>query len=291
MDYLAKLVEFFKDDEEVKRLIMAAGPKKENEYRPEVYAKQLETAIDYIKYYISRMLNSFMPYELKNADEFFINIREQLNACGNDFYYLKNFYRFYFSAMRPELVDEVGKRCAGASVPFGVSLKKAKTVCELLHIIHQTVINNETIYRKMPEIEFIEKEDDCRTTLYGEDTELARNIFRSFPQDILFSAADILSFDGQFLIMVRGRGHALSIEVYPQSNGKYFVSYFIPKICDIDMVNNLKGVRPVSEKAVFTSGEFITTRDKLPSELADFISKVPTDKDMIRRQERLANHK
>jgi len=282
VDYLAKIVEFYKDDLAVKDLVMSVTPKEEFEFRPEQYAKILKTTIEYIKYHICKMLNLLLPYELKNAENFFKDLEQKLYSCGNDYYYLRNFYEVFLRGMREEIKDEVGKKCKGGGANFGVSLRKAASVNELLHIIHQTVTNNETLYCKMPKLREKQNDKGNPITLYGEETELSDIIFNAFPEEIECDFARILSFMGQFLIMVPGRGHALSIEITPKGQDEYYVVYFIPKICNIDMVNELKGVQKVDKNSIFTRGVFTTTTDELPFELVDFISKVPTDHDMFK---------
>jgi len=280
---LAKIIEFFKDDTEIKKLMIEAAPKEEYEYRPEKYAKLLKETIEYIKYHICRMLNSFFQMGLKDAEEFFNHILNRLYSCGENYYKLQEFYTTYISNMRPVLVDEVGKNCIGYYLWSGVSLNKATSVNELLHIIHQTVTNDEYLYNRMPQIETKENESNKTITLYGEKTELADSIFQAIPSDLFVGKTDILSFMGQLLIMIRDRGHALSIEISKDEQDRYFVNYFIPKICNVEMVNMLKGVHPVDENSNYTNytrGVFQTTESELPFELVDFISKVPTDMDM-----------
>ena len=79
-------------------------------------------------------------------------------------------------------------------------------------------------------------------------------------------------------MMVRDRGHALSIEI-EKENDKYYVKYFIPNINNVDMVNELKGVRKVNDQSKFTTGIFETNLENLTSNLTDFIGHVPTDFD------------
>ena len=43
--------------------------------------------------------------------------------------------------------------------------------------------------------------------------------------------------------MARDLGHALTIEIEIE-NTKAHVSYFILKVCNIDMINNLKRITP-----------------------------------------------
>lgn len=87
--------------------------------------------------------------------------------------------------------------------------------------------------------------------------------------------------DDRVIMMVRDIGHALSIEI-EKENDKYYIRYFIPKVCNIDMVNSLKGVKKVKKGDNYTVGIFETSLEKLPFDLVDFISKVPTDIDMYK---------
>ena len=80
--------------------------------------------------------------------------------------------------------------------------------------------------------------------------------------------------------MIRDRGHALSIQIDISDQDNIYVDYYIPKICNIDMVNSLKGVRKVDEHSMFTNGCFQTNINNLNIELFKFISMVPTDLDM-----------
>lgn len=80
--------------------------------------------------------------------------------------------------------------------------------------------------------------------------------------------------------MVRDLGHALTIEIMKQKE-KYEVSYFIPKICNIIMVNKPKGVRKVDYDSQYTRGAFDTIKAELASEIVKIIDGVPMDDDMF----------
>ena len=64
-------------------------------------------------------------------------------------------------------------------------------------------------------------------------------------------------------------------------NDKAMVEYFIPKLCNVDMVNALPGVNPVNEDSVGATGKFEMDRSTLSEGLNDFITKVPTDLDIV----------
>ena len=180
--------------------------------------------------------------------------------------------------MREELVNLVGTNISGYAMFSGISLNKAKSINELLHVVHQTIVNNENIYKRLP---LLDSKDDF-AKLYGKENELARNIFNNINESIDSSELSMMSLgNDRVLLMVRDHGHALSIEI-EKENDKYYVKYFIPKICNVKMVNELKGVRKVDQTSKFTTGIFETTKENLTYELIDFIKHVPTDLDQFK---------
>ena len=82
------------------------------------------------------------------------------------------------------------------------------------------------------------------------------------------------------LMMVRDRGHALTIEI-TINNQMARLEYFILKLCNLDMINNLPGINKVNENSVWATGTFEIPIIDLPNELFTFISKVPMDDDMV----------
>ena len=86
--------------------------------------------------------------------------------------------------------------------------------------------------------------------------------------------------DKKLIMMVRDRGHALTIEITLNAKGAR-MEYFIPKICNVRMVNDLPGLfNPVDKNSVGATGAIETSLEELPSTLYDFISRVPMDHDM-----------
>ena len=57
--------------------------------------------------------------------------------------------------------------------------------------------------------------------------------------------------------------------------------YFIPKICNIDKVNNLLGVNKITNEDKFAKGMFIADINNIGYILNDFMNKVPTDTDIV----------
>lgn len=288
-DKLENMQKFFKYNLEIKNILYNAMPKETDKYNKDAimeYSDKLFKSLNDIEYYINSILDKF---NYNDEDKKYFNnlikiFREELIKCGYDFNLLNNFYKVCFANMSEELVDEVGKNCVGYSLWNGaISLSKAKSLNEILHIIHQKIVNNENTLHSLPKIEEKQNKIGYLISLYGKNSELSKTIFNNFPIELSCGITDIVSLDdNNIIMMVRDRGHALSIEVTKENN-KYYVKYFIPKICNIDMINDLKGVRKVTRDSKFTTGIFETDLNNLSFELSDFISKVPTDDDMFKQ--------
>lgn len=276
---------FFKYDLEVKKILFNVAPKEEYRYSKDTlieYSDKLEHAINDIEYYINSILESFNFFEAdkKYFKNYIMAIKNELIKTGYDYNKLKQFYEVCFSDMSEELINKVGSGIKGYYLFSGVSLSEGKSLNEILHIVHQTIVNNENRFNKLPILENIEIGDENFIRLYGRENELAKNIFNMIPGNIDSDNVQIISLSDRILLMIRDYGHALSIEI-TQENDKYYVNYFIPKICSVNKVNQLRGVKKVNQDSNFTVGSFETTLENLPYELISFIQKVPTDTDII----------
>ena len=284
-DRLYDIEQFFKYNLEIKKILYETLPKEEYRYSKETlieYSDTLFKALNDIKFYMVRMVDMFIgSKESKSYIKNFITaVKNELIKCGYDFNKLKQFYEVFFSNMREELVDKVGSNVSGYSFN-GISLTNGKSINELLHIIHQTVVNDEKNYQSLPIITQKTNNGGYPITLYGEEESLSKKIYELFPIELSCGYTDIVSLsDDHILIMVRDIGHALSIEI-EKENDKYYVKYFIPKICNVGMVNDLRGVKKVNDESKYTVGIFKSDLEHLPFMLFEFISKVPTDEDMF----------
>ena len=281
---LHKMEKFFKYNIEIKKILFDAMPKETDKYNKDTimdYSDKLFKAINDIEYYIENVLDSFSfsKDEQKYFKKYIKAIKHELIKCGYHFDKLKAFYETCFSNMREELVNEVGANCVGYKIYRGVSLTKAKSLNEFLHVVHQTVINDENNLTTLPKLQEKQNKDGYPISLYGYNTELSEKVFNEFPLELSCGWTEIVSLsNNNIIMMVRDRGHALSIEI-EKENDKYYVKYFIPKICNMDMVNKLNGVRKVTNESKFTTGIFESDLEHLSFELIDFIGKVPTDSD------------
>ena len=79
------------------------------------------------------------------------SIKKEFYHCGYDLDKLRNFYRKLISNMDYTFVDEVRKTCVGYSATIEFApVNKAKTINELLHVMHSYIINNRNIINKVP---------------------------------------------------------------------------------------------------------------------------------------------
>lgn len=284
-DKLDNMEKFLKYNLEIKNILYNTMPTEKDKYTKEAiieYSDKLFKALNDIEYYLNNILErfSFSDKDKEYLKNFIKALKQELINCGYDFNKLQNFYNYCFANMNESLVNEVGENCVGYSLFSGVSLTKAKTLNEFLHIIHQTVINDEKALQSLPKIKEKINNEGNEISLYGMDNLDSNMIFEKFPLELSCGPTEIVSLNNNIIMMIRDRGHALSIEI-EKENEKYYVKYFIPKICNMDMVNDLKGVRKVTKDSKFTTGIFETDKEHLLFELVNFISKVPMDKDMF----------
>jgi len=276
---------FFKYDLEIKKLMHDVDIPFDCDYRDDYvskYADKLYGSLQTFQYYFVRIANDLkMSNErIEHINNLFNEYNRKLLSCGTDFDKLSKFYTENIGGMREVFVDKV-KECCGYTMDRGMeTFYQAKTINELLHFLHHSIVNNEEYYQSMPQIAQKNNNDSYPITLYGKENEVSRKIYDNFPLDLDVAYTDILSLKDKILIMVRDRGHALTIEVNVREN-ECDVSYFIPKICNTLMVNNLRGVRNVDENSKFTVGEFRNNNEDIVNAIYDFISKVPTDNDMF----------
>lgn len=283
MDELNKLIKFLKYDTDIKNILINSAPNSNieiNETTIVNYSNYLFNALKNLEFDLNRMIELYPCFGngQEHIKKLFSTFYNELSNCSS-YEKLKNFYKEHMSDLSQNVVDEVGKNCIGYYLFSGVSLEIGTSINELLHIIHQTVINNEALFAKMPKLTSKTNCDNFEINLYGNVSKIGADIFNAIPTELSLGPTDILAIsDDKLLMMVRDRGHALTIEV-EKENDKYYAKYFIPKICNVNMVNELKGVRKVNSNSQYTNGIFEIT-ENIGIEIADFISKVPTDSDM-----------
>ena len=200
-------------------------------------------------------------------------------------------YKTNISNMNEKLIEEVKDNCIGytstSSYDLVQLIGKAGSVNELLHIMHSYIVNNEEILKAMPIIATKKNEENKSIVLYGEETELSKQVFDDFPLELDCGYTDIISMQDRILMMIRDRGHALTIDIDNTDKEKdILVKYFVPKLCNVEMIKELPGIGKFTPNGA--NGMFETKSEELSKRLFNFIEKVPTDADMPGINRRIA---
>ena len=118
---------------------------------------------------------------------------------------------------------------------------------------------------------------DYPIRLRGLNVDKFNKVYDKFPFDLDCGDTDmVVVSENKLIMMVRDRGHALSMEITINKD-KAKIEYFIPKICSINMVNELPGINKANENSVGATGVFEIDTNNLDTDIFNFINKVPTD--------------
>ena len=282
------LDKFFKIDLKIKDLILKNRPN-EKTYDTSgaiKYVDNLIKELDTIKDYFFWVIDTYnmSPY-LKDVINNSINeYKEKLLNSNYDYDRLTRIYEECILKMTVGLEKELQKNLFGYNINRKEveSFEKCRTINDYLHAFHFYIVNNEKIFHSMPVIDRKINKDDEPIILFGKENDLSRDLFNKYPVELGTGEVDILSFDDHLLMMIRDVGHALSVDSTIE-NDNIRVSYFVPKSCNIEKVNKLKGVTKLdpltSDMFSPTNGEFVCKKEDFTSEMIDFISNVPTDID------------
>lgn len=285
---LEVLQRFFDIDNKIKKGMYYNVPPANNGYLDnDTICEYTDNLEDFLKHTFSELKNSSIY--MFGEESVFMDKLEELEkscydsfySCGFDIVKLREFYIKYVSNMKESFVNEVKKTCCGYTEYDNIPVDKVSSINEMLHLLHSIVVNHEMILQSIPVIDKKTNNSGETITLRGVDTEVVHQIFKDFPKSLDVGVTDIVCIDdNKILMMVRDVGHALTTEI--SLNGdEARIEYFIPKICNIDMVNDLLGVNKVKEDSVGATGVIVTNSKYLSNTLIDFISKVPTDEDII----------
>ena len=285
-------VDFFKRDSDIKKCLVELSPKEQELYGDGAieYSDRLYDGIRDISRNMAVIMRNF--YQSDTLEQRLEQIKTDVVEAGANQEKLKQVYQNEFIAMAPDFSDSVRKEAIGYYYRKDLSgvEKKTKSINEMLHLIHSSIVNDETILQSLPVLKSNDGEYDNQIKLYG--TEASRNPVAEEVFNILKDGneayTDIVSLPNRTLMMVRDRGHALTMDIGKDvKSGKYFIDYFVPKICNVDKVNKLPGVRQVKKKEGVdqvresTTGTFsIEKESDVAKAVVDFINMVPTDDDM-----------
>ena len=291
MKNLEAMKEFFERDMKIKETLMSLAPTEADDYdelsRME-YVDKLEKGLDSLEYDTLASIKKFgFGEELNNTiREYFANKKKSMAVGKYEAGICQKIYNSEFASMSENFIEEVKEGFVGYAFFSNPSklpgfVKKAKTVNELLHSIHSSIVNNDGILESMPQIGTKRNTIEEPITLYGEENEVAEKIFKEFPLEMDCGITDIVSLKNKVLMMIRDRGHALTIDMDTTNPKEVEVKYFVPKLCNEDMIRKLPGINESSITKSGASGFFVSDKDKITKDLFDFIEKVPTDGDMV----------
>jgi hypothetical protein len=290
-----KLIElFFYYDMEIKRILYNCAPISMYDYdigARITYSKRLEQALETFERYfynISSIVNLDGEVWKKDTKKKFDKMRRQLLFCGTNFSKLSQFYLENYANMSNEIINMTGQEIIGyyCHRDDRTILEASNSINEMLHIFHSIVVNSNEFYLKMPKLsEKTLSSSGEPLRLFGRETPVARQMYDNWPIDLDSGYTDILSLkDDKIIMMVRDRGHALTIEANKEGKD-WYVNYFIPKLCNIDMINDLPGVRKVNDLSSYTIGQLSYKSDAaLIDGVISLVSQVPTDADIKPRE-------
>lgn len=291
MKNLEAMKEFFERDMKIKETLMSLAPTEADDYdelsRME-YVDKLEKWLDSLEYDTLASIKKFgFGEELNNTiREYFANKKKSMAVGKYEAGICQKIYNSEFASMSENFIEEVKEGFVGYAFFSNPSklpgfVKKAKTVNELLHSIHSSIVNNDEILESMPQKGTKRNTIEEPITLYGEENEVAEKIFKEFPLEMDCGITDIVSLKNKVLMMIRDRGHALTIDMDTTNPKEVEVKYFVPKLCNEEMIRKLPGINESSITKSGASGFFVSDKDKITKDLFDFIEKVPTDGDMV----------
>ncbi len=291
MKNLEAMKEFFERDMKIKGTLMSLAPTEADDYdelsRME-YVDKLEKGLDSLEYDTLASIKKFgFGEELNNTiREYFANKKKSMAVGKYEAGICQKIYNSEFASMSENFIEEVKEGFVGYAFFSNPSklpgfVKKAKTVNELLHSIHSSIVNNDEILESMPQKGTKRNTIEEPITLYGEENEVAEKIFKEFPLEMDCGITDIVSLKNKVLMMIRDRGHALTIDMDTTNPKEVEVKYFVPKLCNEEMIRKLPGINESSITKSGASGFFVSDKDKITKDLFDFIEKVPTDGDMV----------
>lgn len=223
------------------------------------------------------------PSVSENIKTHFDKAREEFLVSRYEPGVIQKLYRKQFSDMSPKLIEDVKGTFigyAGSRRKIGNLIGMSGSINEILHVMHSYITNNEGMLQELPVIAVKENRGKYPITLYGEETELSKKLFEEFPVELDCGWTEIVSMQDKILMMVRDRGHALTIDVDVAKDDDILVRYFVPKLCNRDMIEALPGVNAKSISENGATGLFQTSKEELSKALVDFIGKVPTDADI-----------
>ncbi len=285
---LETLKNFIKTDLSIKNDLLELAPNKTDNFDESSkinYIDKLYKSLKDLEFDFKSSLKGFNFDDKINESltEFFNKEKEKLAISSYNNINCNEIYQNNFSDMSKTFIEDVKKTFVGYTSfnenDLNTSIKEAKTINELLHTCHSYIMNNQSILSSITKISEKQNQFKYPISLYGEQTKAAEELFNNFPMDLDVGWTDIISLEDQIFMMVRDRGHALTIDI-DTSKDDYLVKYFVPKLCNEEMIKALPGINKDNISQNGASGCFQCKNTEFTNKLFSFIEKVPTDNDM-----------
>ena len=282
---LLKLQHFFEVDLKIKKEMINIAPPAESQYVDvEKYSDNINDSLMYIFSELKCVASDIFGLDsqvMKKIITMEAVIKRKFYSCDFDIDKLRLFYKDCVSNMELDFINAVKEECVGYSFIGTSPAQNAKTINEILHFMHSYVLNNEQILQSIPEINKKVNNYEYPISLRGIKVPVFEQLLEEFPNDLDVGWTDMVAInERKLLMMVRARGHALTIEITLNLQTAR-IEYFIPKLCNVDMINELPGINKVNEDSVGATGVTEVTINDLSNQLFSFISKVPMDTDMV----------
>lgn len=291
MKTIQELERFFDLDLSLKKLIESSRP---NIYNSDIV--DIENDLLKVVNTSRRVLNQMVFMTDLDVEEEFNEliekIEEKIKNCNYDINKLISVYENDILNFSKGLEESLEKNIKGYNVKNGiyVPLRYCNTINDMLHYIHFYVLNDQKTLQSMNIVDKKLNESGVYSILYGNVSEEAKDIFDNLPNSKRENQIDVVSFNNHVIVMVRDVGHALTIDVQKE-NDNYRVYYFIPKTCNVEMTNNLRGVKKLDPDNYDlndpTHGEFVVSKNELGKVVGDFIAMVPTDENVLETNPKL----
>ena len=285
---LETLKNFIKTDLSIKNDLLELAPNKSDNFDESSkinYIDKLYKSLKDLEFDFKSSLKGFNFDDKINESltEFFNKEKEKLAISNYNNINCNEIYQNNFSDMSKTFIEDVKKTFVGYTSfnenDLNTSIKEAKTINELLHTCHSYIMNNQSILSSITKISEKQNQFKYPISLYGEQTKSAEELFNNFPMDLDVGWTDIISLEDQIFMMVRDRGHALTIDI-DTSKDDYLVKYFVPKLCNEEMIKALPGINKDNISQNGASGCFQCKNTEFTNKLFSFIEKVPTDNDI-----------
>ena len=215
---LLKLQHFFEVDFKIKKEMLDIAPPSDSLYADvEKYSNSVNDSLIYIFSELKCITADIFGFEsqiMNKITEMENIIKNNFYSCGYDIDKLRLFYKNFVSNMELDFINAVKEECVGYTLGGVSSFQNAKTINEILHFMHSFILNNEQILQSIPLIDKKENDYNYSISLRGVKVPTFEQLLALFPNDLDVGWTDMVAInERKLLMMVRDRGHALTIEI------------------------------------------------------------------------------